>query len=63
MTAEGHFRGRVYGKPGVVDGKFCGLALDEDNQEELTDVRISEWTADLKREWPSIVERVGQTIN
>ena len=48
---------------GVVDGKFCGLALDEDNQEELTDVRISEWTADLKREWPSIVERVGQTIN
>lgn len=28
----------------LVDGKFIGLALDEENQSELTDSRINEWT-------------------
>ena len=28
---------------GVVDGKFMGLAIDEDNQNELTDDRIAQW--------------------
>jgi flavodoxin I len=31
----------------VVDGKFVGLVLDEDNQSELTDSRIESWTKNL----------------
>lgn len=27
----------------VVDGKFIGLALDEDNEPDLTDYRLEEW--------------------
>jgi flavodoxin I len=30
------------------DGKFVGLALDEDNQSELTEERIQAWTSQLK---------------
>lgn len=36
---------------GVRDGKFIGLALDEDNQSELTDERIKAWVAQLKPEF------------
>ena len=32
-------------------GKFVGLALDEDNQSELTDERIKSWTTQLKSEF------------
>jgi len=32
----------------VVDGKFVGLALDEDNQPELTDERIEQWCKIIK---------------
>ncbi|XP_022778812.1 uncharacterized protein LOC111320409, partial [Stylophora pistillata] len=32
----------------VVDGKFVGLALDEDNQDDLTDERIEAWTSQIK---------------
>lgn len=35
----------------IKDGKFVGLALDEDNQSELTDQRINTWIAQLKREF------------
>ena len=35
----------------VKDGKFVGLALDEDNQSELTDQRIDTWVTQLKREF------------
>lgn len=31
----------------VRDGKFVGLALDEDNESDLTDSRISIWTAEI----------------
>ncbi len=31
-------------------GKFVGLALDEDNQSDLTESRIKEWVAQLKTE-------------
>ena len=31
-------------------GKFVGLALDEDNQSELTESRIKEWIAQIKSE-------------
>ena len=33
------------------DGKFVGLALDEDNQSELTEERIKAWVAQLKTEF------------
>ena len=32
-----------YDSDGMKDGKFFGLALDEDNQDELTDERIDKW--------------------
>ena len=31
-----------------IDGEFIGLALDDDNQSELTEERISNWVKDLK---------------
>lgn len=34
----------------VIEGKFCGLALDEDNQDDLTDDRIKTWANQLKNE-------------
>jgi flavodoxin I len=36
---------------GVVNGKFLGLAIDEDNQKDLTAVRIEKWVAQLKQEF------------
>lgn len=35
----------------VRNGKFVGLALDEDNQADLTEDRIKRWVAQLKREF------------
>jgi len=32
------------------DGRFYGLALDEDRQPELTEERIRSWTAQIKKE-------------
>lgn len=32
------------------DGYFCGLALDEDNEPELTDERIEKWVKQIKEE-------------
>ncbi len=34
----------------VVDGKFVGLPIDEDNQDDLTDERISNWVEAIKPE-------------
>lgn len=33
----------------VSDGKFVGLALDEDNESDKTDERIKNWTEDIKQ--------------
>ncbi|WP_414579228.1 flavodoxin FldA [Anabaena sp. CCY 9402-a] len=33
------------------NGKFVGLAIDEDNQSDLTDERIKAWVSQLKREF------------
>ena len=33
------------------DGKFVGLALDEDNQSDLTNERIKAWVTQLKQEF------------
>lgn len=35
---------------GVIDGKFIGLAIDEENQKNLTAGRIEKWVAQLKGE-------------
>jgi flavodoxin I len=35
----------------VKNGKFVGLALDEDNQSDLTDERIKAWVTALKKEF------------
>lgn len=35
----------------VHDGKFVGLALDEDNQSDLTEERIKTWVAQLREEF------------
>ena len=36
------------GSLGVRDGKFVGLALDEDNESYLSDDRIKQWVKELK---------------
>ena len=37
------------------DGQqFVGLALDEDQQEEMSDERMDRWLADLKQEWQAV---------
>ncbi|MFB2937983.1 flavodoxin FldA [Aerosakkonemataceae cyanobacterium BLCC-F154] len=35
----------------VKNGKFVGLAIDEDNQSDLTDSRVKTWVSQLKREF------------
>jgi len=34
-----------------IDGKFCGLAIDEDNQDDLTEERIDSWVEQLKADF------------
>jgi flavodoxin I len=36
---------------GVVNGKFLGLGIDEDNQKDLTAGRVEKWVAQLKNEF------------
>lgn len=45
------------GSKGVVDGKFLGLAIDEDNQKDLTEGRISAWVEQVKSEISSVVTK------
>lgn len=33
----------------IRDGKFCGLALDDDNESDKSEARIQEWTAQIKQ--------------
>lgn len=33
---------------GVIDGKFIGLCIDEDNQDDMTDERLKNWYDDIK---------------
>ena len=33
------------------NGKFVGLAIDEDNQSDLTDERVKNWVAQIKKEF------------
>jgi flavodoxin I len=34
----------------IEPGFFCGLALDEDNQDDLTEGRVKQWTAQVLQE-------------
>lgn len=34
------------------ENKFCGLAIDEDNQSDLTQQRVTAWVEQLKKEFP-----------
>ena len=34
----------------VVDGMFCGLPLDEDNESEKTDERLQSWSRLIMQE-------------
>lgn len=34
----------------VIDGQFIGLAIDEDNESNMTDQRVSLWVEQLKKE-------------
>jgi hypothetical protein len=36
---------------GVKNGKFIGLALDKENQQDLTDDRLKKWVEMLKKEF------------
>jgi len=38
------------GTTAVVDGKFVGLAVDMDRQRDLTEQRITQWAAQLRKE-------------
>ena len=38
----------------LVDGKFAGLPLDEDNESDLTDSRLEKWVEQIKGEFVSI---------
>ena len=35
----------------VIDGKFIGLAIDEDNEDEKTDERIEKWVTKIKTQF------------
>ncbi len=37
--------------PSIINGQFVGLALDEDNQAELTEERINNWLDQIKQEF------------
>merc|ERR1712032_1627145 len=34
----------------VIDGKFCGLPLDEDNESDMTEDRVAAWCAQISGE-------------
>ena len=34
----------------VIDGKFCGLPIDEDNESELSDQRLAAWVQQINSE-------------
>lgn len=36
---------------GIVDGKFLGLAIDEDNESDKTEERLTKWVEQLKGEF------------
>ena len=37
--------------PSIINGQFVGLALDEDNQAELTEERANNWLRQIQQEF------------
>ena len=50
-----------FGSHAVYEDKFCGLAIDEDNEPELTDERIDKWCAQIMTELGLIQVVAAQT--
>ena len=46
-STDGH---TFEGSDALVDGKFCGLAIDEEQQPDLTESRVTSWVAQVKAE-------------
>lgn len=44
-STEGYYHD---GSKAQIEDKFVGLAIDEDNQSDLTDKRINDWTNDIR---------------
>ncbi|MGI9525582.1 MAG: flavodoxin [Weeksellaceae bacterium] len=42
-------------KAEIIDGMFCGLAIDDDNQPKSTDVRLQNWVRQLEEELKDLV--------
>ena len=38
------------GSDALVDGRFCGLAVDEEQQPDLTELRVTNWVTQIKEE-------------
>ena len=38
----------------VMGDQFCGLALDEDSESDMTEDRLAKWAAQLKQEMPGL---------
>ena len=47
-TTDGH---KHKASKAIRDNKFCGLAIDEDCQSDLTEERLNTWIQDIKNTW------------
>ncbi|KAF5828561.1 flavodoxin IsiB [Dunaliella salina] len=47
--SEGEYE-HTYSKAEIEPGVFCGLALDQDNQDDLTPARVDKWVAQIRQE-------------
>ncbi|MEE2787280.1 MAG: flavodoxin [Myxococcota bacterium] len=52
-----------FGSLAVYEDKFCGLAIDEDNEPELTDERIDKWCAQIMQELGLIQVVSAQSVS
>jgi flavodoxin I len=39
----------------VINGRFCGLPIDEDSEPDLTEERLRAWADQLKREMAGLL--------
>ena len=46
-STDGH---TFEGSDALVDGRFCGLAIDEEQQPDLTESRVTNWVLQIKEE-------------
>ena len=58
--AEGYFF--TSSKAILKPGWFCGLALDEENQSDLTDERLEEWSKKITEEFLAEMNKLSKTL-